>query len=56
MAVADAANDRGDYQDAITALDTLLNLPPNTRTRKSQEQIGLTRLKAGGQSACARRV
>ena len=47
MAVADAANDRGDYQDAITALDTLLNLPPNTRTRKSQEQIGLTRLKAG---------
>jgi hypothetical protein len=47
MAVADAANDRGDYQDAITALDTLLNLPPNTRTRKAQEQIGLTRLKSG---------
>jgi tetratricopeptide (TPR) repeat protein len=47
MAVAEAANDRGDYQDAITALDTLLNLPPNTRTRKAQEQIGLTRLKSG---------
>jgi tetratricopeptide (TPR) repeat protein len=47
MAVADAANDRGDYQDAIAALNTLLNLPPNTRTRKAQEQIGLTRLKAG---------
>lgn len=47
MAVADAANDRGDYQDAIAALDKLLNLPPNTRTRKAQEQIGLTRLKAG---------
>jgi hypothetical protein len=47
MAVADAANDRGDYQDAVTALDTLLNLPPNTRTRKAQEQIGLTRLKSG---------
>lgn len=47
MAAADAANDRGDYQDAITALDSLLNLPPNTRTRKAQEQIGLTRLKAG---------
>lgn len=47
MAVADAANDRGDYQDAITALGSLLNLPPNTRTRKAQEQIGLTRLKAG---------
>jgi len=47
MAVADAANDRGDYQDAITALGSLLDLPPNTRTRKAQEQIGLTRLKAG---------
>jgi hypothetical protein len=47
MAVADAANDRGDYLDAITALDTLLNLPPNTRSRKAQEQIGLTRLKSG---------
>jgi hypothetical protein len=47
MAAADAANDRGDYQDAITALNTLLNLPPNSRTRKAQEQIGLTRLKAG---------
>jgi tetratricopeptide (TPR) repeat protein len=47
MAVANAANDRGDYQDAITALDSLLNLPPNIRTRKAQEQIGITRLKAG---------
>lgn len=47
MAVADAANDRGDYQDAVAALDKLLNLPPNTRTRKAQEQIGLTRLKSG---------
>lgn len=47
MAVADAANDRGDYQDAIAALDKLLGLPPNTRTRKAQEQIGLTRLKSG---------
>lgn len=47
MAVSDAANDRGDYADAIKALDQLLNLPPNTRTRKAQEQIGITRLKAG---------
>lgn len=47
MAISDAANDRGDYPDAIAALDTLLKLPPNTRTRKAQEQIGLTRLKAG---------
>ena len=47
MASAEAAIDRGDYQDAITALDTLLNLPPNALSRKAQEQIGLTRLKAG---------
>jgi tetratricopeptide (TPR) repeat protein len=47
MAVADAANDRGDYADAIAALDSLLNMPPNTRSRKAQEQIGITRLKAG---------
>jgi tetratricopeptide (TPR) repeat protein len=47
LAVANAANDRGDYQDAIAALDQLLNLPPNAGTRKAQEQIGITRLKAG---------
>lgn len=47
LATVDAANDRGDYQDAIIALNSLLDLPPNTRTRKAQEQIGLTRLKAG---------
>ena len=47
MAAADAANDRGDYTDAIAAFNSLLNLPPNTRTRKAQEQIGVTRLKAG---------
>jgi len=47
LAIADAASDRGDFQDAINALDTLLNLPPNALTRKAQEQIGITRLKAG---------
>jgi hypothetical protein len=47
MAAADAANDRGDYPDSIAALNSLLNLPPNTHTRKAQEQIGVTRLKAG---------
>lgn len=47
LAVANAANDRGDYQDAIAALDQLLNLPPNRASRKAQEQIGITRLKAG---------
>lgn len=47
MATADAANDRGDYSDAIVALDTLLNLPPNALSRSAQEQIAIARLKAG---------
>lgn len=47
MAKADAANDRGDYADAIAALDALLRLPPNQQSRKAQEQIGVTRLKEG---------
>jgi tetratricopeptide (TPR) repeat protein len=47
LAEANAANDRGDYAVAITALDALLNLPPNASSRKAQEQIGITRLKLG---------
>ena len=47
MATAAAAIDRGDYPDAIAALNALLNLPPNSQTRKAQEQVGLTHLKAG---------
>ena len=47
MATAAAAIDRGDYPDAIAALNALLNLPPNGQTRKAQEQVGLTHLKAG---------
>jgi tetratricopeptide (TPR) repeat protein len=47
MTLADAANDRGDYADAIAALDSLLGLPPNQKSRLAQEQIGVTRLKSG---------
>jgi hypothetical protein len=47
MAKAVAADDRGDFQDAVSALDTLLNLPPNAYSRKAQEMIGVARLKAG---------
>lgn len=47
MGVANAANERGDFAAAISALDSLLNLPPNVLSRKAQEQIGITRLKAG---------
>jgi tetratricopeptide (TPR) repeat protein len=43
---ADAASARGDFSVAIVALDALLNLPPNASSRKAQEQIGVTRLKA----------
>jgi tetratricopeptide (TPR) repeat protein len=47
LAQANAADDRGDYADAIAALDSLLNLPPNSITRKAQQLIGVTRLKSG---------
>lgn len=47
LEMANAANDRGDYQDAIAALDKLLNLPTGAYTRQAQEQIGITRLKSG---------
>lgn len=49
LAAAQAADDRGDYPDAIAALDNLLNLPPNSATRKAQELIGIERLKSGDQ-------
>ncbi len=50
MAQSNAANDSGDYPAAIGILDALLNLPPNSFTRKAQEEIGMTRLKAGDRS------
>jgi hypothetical protein len=50
MAQSNAANDNGDYPAAIGILDALLNLPPNSFTRKAQEEIGMTRLKAGDRS------
>jgi hypothetical protein len=50
MAQSNAANDSGDYPASIGMLDALLNLPPNSFTRKAQEEIGMTRLKAGDRS------
>jgi tetratricopeptide (TPR) repeat protein len=47
MEQANAATDRADYPAAVLALDSLLNLPPNSSSRKAQAQIGITRLKAG---------
>jgi len=44
---AGSANERGDYAAAIAALDAVLNLPPNSSSRKAQAEIGVTRLKSG---------
>ncbi len=47
LADARSANERGDYAVAIAALDAVLNLPPNSSSRKAQEEIGVSRLKSG---------
>lgn len=45
LAGAQAAYDRGDYPTAIETLNSLLNLPTNTSSRRAQELIGQSRLK-----------
>jgi tetratricopeptide (TPR) repeat protein len=45
QALADEA--QGNFPGAIEAMDALLNLPMNSLSRKAQELIGITRLKAG---------
>ena len=47
LAVAQAAYDRGDFPASLDPLGQLLNLPPNTSSRRAQELIGLSRLKLG---------
>lgn len=47
MSGAQAAIERGDDAAAMVALGELLNLPPNTQSRRAQELIGTTRLKLG---------
>ncbi|QCB45705.1 hypothetical protein [Hydrogenophaga sp. PAMC20947] len=47
MVAAQTAIDKGDFAGAVEPLGNLLNLPPNTSSRKAQELIGTARLKSG---------
>ncbi len=47
LAAAQAAYDRGEADAALEPLNQLLNLPPNTSSRKAQELVGMARLKTG---------
>lgn len=47
MAAAVKGNDDGNFAASLEALGLLLNLPPNTSSRKAQEMIGTARLKLG---------
>jgi len=47
MATAQAAMAQGNDAAAIDALNELLNLPPNAKTRDAQELIGTARAKSG---------
>jgi hypothetical protein len=42
-----AAYDRNDFTAALVPLNQLLNLPPNSATRRAQQLVGMARLKAG---------
>jgi len=47
MASAQAAIAQGNHAAAIEALNDLLNLPPNAKTREAQELIGAARARSG---------
>lgn len=47
MATAQGAMAQGNHAAAIDALNELLNLPPNAKTRAAQELIGVARAKSG---------
>ena len=47
MAAAQAAMAQGNHAAAIDALNELLNLPPNAKTRDAQELIGMARARSG---------
>lgn len=46
-AQASAASEASDYPQALAVLEQLLNLPPNTSTRRAQKEVGIIRLKQG---------
>lgn len=47
LTTAQTAYDRGDFAAAVDALSQLLNLPPNTSSRRAQELVGMARMKLG---------
>lgn len=53
LANAQSAFDGGNYEGATTALNQLLNLPPNQSSRRAQELAGLARLNAGDKTRAA---
>lgn len=44
---AEQAYEQGDYRTALETLNTLLNLPTNTSSRKAQQLIGYARMRSG---------
>jgi tetratricopeptide (TPR) repeat protein len=47
FANAMAAKETGDLNAAVAALDALLNLPPNSYSRRAQKEVGILRLSQG---------
>jgi tetratricopeptide (TPR) repeat protein len=47
LAAGQAAYDRNEFAAALDPLNQLLNLPPNSATRRAQQLVGLARLKTG---------
>ena len=54
LTTAQAAFDGGSYPAATEALNKLLDLPPNSSSRRAQELVGLARLSAGDQTRAAK--
>ena len=53
LTTAQSAFDGGNYGGAIESLNQLLNLPPNSSSRRAQELVGLSRLNAGDSTRAA---
>lgn len=53
LANAQSSFDAGQYDAATDTLNKLLNLPPNSSSRKAQELAGLARLNAGDKARAA---
>jgi tetratricopeptide (TPR) repeat protein len=54
LTTAQSAFDAGQYPAATESLNKLLDLPPNSSSRRAQELVGLARLKAGDPTRAAK--